>query len=54
MNRKDKINEGQEQLDYRNHYQPLDEPIVRPKSTSMRVKHLIKALHQAGCTDDIG
>ena len=41
MTRENKINEGQEQLDDRNNYQPSDEPVVR--DTSMRVKHLITA-----------
>ena len=36
-------------MDDRNNYQPLDEPMVR--DTSQRVKHLINALHQAGCID---
>ena len=51
MNREDKINEGQKQLDDRNNYQPLDKPMVR--DTSQRVKHLITALHQAGCIDEM-
>ena len=51
MNRENKINEGQKQLDDRNNYQPLDEPMVR--DTSQRVKHLINALHQAGCIDEM-
>ena len=42
MNRENKINEGQKQLDDRNNYQPLDEPMVR--DTSQRVKHLTNAL----------
>ena len=33
MNRENKINEGQEQLDDRNNYQPLDEPMVRDQET---------------------
>ena len=40
MNRGNKINEGQKQLDDRNNYQPLDKPMVR--DTSQRVKHLTK------------
>lgn len=51
MNRKDKINEGQVQLNERNNYQPLDNPMV--KDTSKRVKQLVTALHQAGCIDDM-
>ena len=51
MNRENKINEGQKQLDDRNNYQSLDEPMVR--DTSQRVKHLISALHQAGCIDEM-
>ena len=33
MNKENKINEGQEQLDDRNNYQPLDEPMVRDQET---------------------
>ena len=51
MNRENKINEGQKQLDDRNNYQPLDKPMVR--DISQRVKHLITALHQAGCIDEM-
>ena len=51
MNRENKINEGQKQLDDRNNYQPLDKPMVR--DTSQRVKHLITALTQAGCIDEM-
>ena len=53
MNRENKINEpeGQKQLDDRNNYQPLDKPMVR--DTSQRVKHLINALDQAGCIDEM-
>ena len=51
MNRENKINERQKQLDDRNNYQPLDEPMVR--DTSQRVKHLINDLHQAGCIDEV-
>ena len=43
MNRGNKINEGLNQ--------PLDKPMVR--DTSQRVKHLINALHQAGCIDEM-
>ena len=32
MNRENKINEGQKQLDDKNNYQPLDEPMVRDTS----------------------
>ena len=39
MNGENKINDG------------LDEPMVR--DTSQRVKHLINALHQAGCIDEM-
>ena len=49
MNRENKINEGQIQLDDRNNYQPLDKPMVR--DTFQRVKHLINSLRQAGCID---
>ena len=42
MNRENKINEGQIQLDGRNNYQPLDKPMVR--DTFQRVKHLINSL----------
>ena len=42
---------GQKQLDDRNNYQPLDKPMLR--DTSQRVKHLINALHQAGCIDEM-
>ena len=51
MNRENKINEGQKQLDDRNNYQPLDKPMVR--DTSQRVKPLINALHQAGYIDEM-
>ena len=51
MNGENKINDGQKQLDDRNNCQPLDEPMVR--DTSQRVKHLINALHQAGCIDEM-
>ena len=51
MNRENRINEGQKQLDDRNNYQPLDEIMVR--DTSQRVKHLINALHHAGCMDEM-
>ena len=37
MNRENRINEGQKQLDDRNNYQPLDEIMVR--DTCERVKH---------------
>ena len=42
MNKGDEINEGQQQLDDKNNYQPLDAPMV--KDTSKRVKELISAL----------
>ena len=51
MNRENKINEGQIQLDDRNNYQPLDKPMVR--DTFQRVKHLINTLRQAGCIDEM-
>jgi len=51
MNRENKIKEGQELLDDRNNYQPLDEPMVR--KTSKRVKNLITALQLAGCIDEM-
>ena len=51
MNGENKINDGQKQLDDRNNCQPLEEPMVR--DTSQRVKHLINALHQAGCIDEM-
>ena len=51
MNGENKINDGQKQLDDRNNCQPLDQPMVR--DTSQRVKHLINALHQAGCIDEV-
>ena len=51
MNRENKINEGQIQLDDRNNYQPLDKPMVR--DTFQRVKHLINSLCQAGCIDEV-
>ena len=51
MNRENKINEGQIQLDDRNNYQPLDKPMVR--DTFQRVKHLINSLRQAGCIDEM-
>ena len=51
MNRGNKINEGQIQLDDRNNYQPLAKPMVR--DTFQRVKHLINSLCQAGCIDQM-
>ena len=51
MNRESKISEGEKQLDDRNNYQPLDKPMV--KDTFQRVKHLINALHQPKCTDEM-
>ena len=53
MNRENKINEGQIQLDDRNNYQPLDKPMVR--DTFQRVKHFIinNSLRQAGCIDEM-
>ena len=51
MNRENKINEGQMQLDDRNNYQPLDKPMVR--NTFQRVKHLINSLRQAVCIDEM-
>ena len=45
MNRDNKINKEQIQLDDRNNYQPLDKPMVR--DTFQRVKHLINSLCQA-------
>ena len=51
MNRENKINERQIQLDDRNNYQPLDKPVVR--DTFQRVKHLINSLRQAGCIDEM-
>ena len=35
MNRENKINEGQIQLDDRNNYQPLDKPMVRDTSSEL-------------------
>ena len=51
MNKENKINEGQRQLDDRNNYQPLDKPMVR--DTFQRGKHLINSLRQAGCIDEM-
>ena len=51
MNRENKTNDGQIQLDDRNNYQPLDKPMVR--DTFQRVKRLINSLRQAGCTDEM-
>ena len=51
INRENKINERQTQLDDRNNYQPLDKPMVR--DTFQRVKHLINSPHQAGCIDEM-
>ena len=51
MDRENKINERQIQLDDRNNYQPLDKPMVR--DTFQRVKHLINSLRQAGCIDEM-
>ena len=53
MNRENKINEGQIQLDVddRNNYQPVDKPMVR--DTFQRVEHLINSLRQAGYIDEM-
>ena len=47
----DKILEGQIQLDNREHYKPLERPMV--VETSLRVQQLVKELHQHNYTDDM-
>jgi len=47
----DKILEGQIQLDNREHYKPLERPMV--VETSLRVQQLVKELHQHSYIDDM-
>ena len=51
MNKKDKVNEGQVQLDVIHNYRPLDEPIV--STTAKKVHRLIQSLLQEGHIDDM-
>lgn len=51
MKKKDKIEEGQVQLDDRNNYQPFETPMV--KNTFQRVQNLINELHCNNHIDDM-
>ena len=51
MNKEDKLNEGQVQLDDIHNYQPLDKPIV--STTAKKVHRLIQSLLQEGHIDDV-
>ena len=51
MNKQDMIREGQEQLDNRTHYLPLDIPMV--KSTQERVQRIIDTLYRKKHIDDM-
>ena len=51
VNREDKIKEGQSQLDDRNNYRPLAEPII--ESASQNVQQLVKSLSQEGHIDSM-
>ena len=51
MNKKDKIEEGQIQLDDKNNYRPLETPMVR--ETFNRVQDLINELHRHNYIDDM-
>ena len=51
MNRKDKLNEGQVQLDDIHNYRPLDKPIV--STMTKKVHRLIQSLLQEGHTDEM-
>ena len=51
MNREDKINEGQVQLNDRNNYRPLDQPMV--ENTAKKANALIKSMLQEGYIDEM-
>jgi len=51
MNKSDKIKEAQVQLDIREHYKPLDKPMVN--DTNQRVNEIITQLHQGKHIDDM-
>ena len=51
MNRTEKIREGQVQLDNRDHYKPLETPIV--KNTQEKVNEIINQMHRGKHTDDM-
>ena len=51
MNKQDKIREGQEQLDNRTHYLPLDIPMV--KGMQERVQRIIDTLYREKHIDDM-
>ena len=51
MNRKDKINEGQVQLNDRNNYPPLDQPMV--ETTALKANALIKSMVHEGYIDEM-
>ena len=51
MNKQDKIQEGLIQLDDRNNYVPLEEPMV--KDTFQRVQNIIKDLHRGEHIDEM-
>ena len=50
MNRTDKINEAQVQLDDREHYKPLKAPIV--KNTQEKVDETVNRIHWGKHNDD--
>ena len=51
MDKNDKIQEGQVQIDDRYNYKPLDKPIV--KETHTKVSRLISKLHSGNYLDDM-
>ena len=51
MNKEDKLNEGQVQLDDIHNHRPLDKPIV--STTAKKVHRLIQSLLQEGHIDDM-
>jgi len=51
MNRTDKVNKGQVQLDDTHNYQPLDKPMV--DTTAKNVHRLIRSLPQEGHIDEM-
>ena len=51
MNREDKINEGQIQLNVIEHYRPLETPMV--EETGKRVEELINELYRGNFIDEM-
>jgi hypothetical protein len=51
MNKCDKINEAQTQLNNREHYKPLEDPMVM--GTSQRVNELVSQMHKNNFIDDM-